>query len=333
MNMKSGNHVNSGWPTALGGLAIACALSAPAAAQDWPDEELVVSVVVPYSAGGGTDSAVRPLIEELRNHLPARIQINNIGGAASSQGTNEVLNLPADGYTLLVSGTHTIGATMQGLTDGYHALDQVVALNWDPFIIAVLENRPYDTMEQLVDAAKEKPGSICLGNAGMGGATGVASVAINLAFDGVFNVTPFDGGQNLRTDVLGGRCEAGIFSQSEILSNRADLRPLVILTEEHSRLEGLADVPNLVEAGYETLDVPGGSFRSIAVRKGTPEEVQQIIADAFEAAFSSEAYTAFMDEQGIIPTFSKGAEAAAYFDALVEGYEPIVRASGLYRDK
>lgn len=330
MNKK--HHIFFGRATVLAAMAVAGAMAAPAHAQDWPNEELVVSIVVPYSAGGGTDSAVRPLIEELRNHLPARVQVNNIGGAASAQGTNEVLNLPADGYTLLVSGTHTIGATMQGLTEGYHQLEQVAALNWDPFIIAVLEERPYDTMEDLVAAATENPGSICLGNAGMGGATGVASVAINLAFDGVFNVTPFDGGQNLRTDVLGGRCEAGIFSQSEILSNQEELRPLVILTEDHSRLEALADVPNLAEAGYENLDVPGGSFRSIAVREGTPDEVKQVLADALEAAFNSEAYTSFMDEQGIIPTFATGDEAGAYFQNLVEGYEPIVRASGLYRE-
>lgn len=331
MNMRK--HAARRCTAALGAVTLSCVLAAGAVAQDWPNEELVISVVVPYSAGGGTDSAVRPLIEELRNHLPARIQGNNIGGAASAQGTNEVLNLPADGYTLLVSGTHTIGATMQGLTEGYHELDQVAALNWDPFIIAVLKERPYDTMEGLVEAARENPGRICLGNAGMGGATGVASVAINLAFDGVFNVTPFNGGQNLRTDVLGGRCEAGIFSQSEILSNQDVLQPLVILTDEHSRLESLADVPNLAEAGYENLDVPGGSFRSIAVRKGTPEEVQQTIADAFEAAFNSEAYTTFMDEQGIIPAFATMDEAEAYFGDLVEGYEPIVRESGLYRDE
>lgn len=331
MARKNGS---SGTCLAMAG-AIATVLGAAGTtvAQDWPDEELVVSVVVPYSAGGGTDSAVRPLIEELRNHLPSRIQVNNIGGAASAQGTNEVLGLPADGYTLLVSGTHTIGATMQNLTEGYHQLDQVVALNWDPFIIAVLKERPYDSMEELVEAAKAAPGSICLGNAGMGGATGIASVAINLAFDGVFNVTPFDGGQNLRTDVLGGRCEAGIFSQSEILANRDVLAPLVILTEEHSRLEDLADVPNLAEAGHANLDVPGGSFRSIAVRKGTPEEVKETIARAFDAAFHSDAYTTFMDEQGIIPAFATGEEAEAYFGRLVEGYEPIVREAGLYRDE
>lgn len=317
---------------AVAGVASAIVgLSGAASAQDWPNEELVVSVVVPYAAGGGTDSAVRPLIEELRNHLPARVQAVNINGAGSANGTNELLNLPADGYSVLISGTHTIGATMQGLTKGYNELDQIVALNWDPFIVAVLANRPYKTFADLVEAARAAPGTICLGNAGMGGATGVASVAINLAFDGIFNVTPFNGGQNLRTDVLGGRCEAGIFSQSEILSNKADFQPLVILTEEHSLLDDLKQIPNLKEAGFEMLEVPGGSFRSVAVRKGTPDVAKQALAKAFEAAYNSDAYKTFMQQQGIIPSFAGLDGAQTYFDNLVKGYEPILRQAGLYK--
>lgn len=311
---------------------LAAVAMSPAQANEWPNEEMVLTVVVPYAAGGGTDAAVRPLIEELRNHLPVRIQISNIGGAGSAQGTNEVLNMPADGYAVLVSGTHTIAATMQGLTDGYRELDQIVALNWDPFIVAVLANSGIESMSDLVAAAQAAPGTICLGNAGMGGATGVASIAIDIAFGDVFNVTPFDGGQNLRTDVLGGRCEAGIFSQSEILSNPDEFRPLAILTEERSLLESLADVPNLVEAGFEALEVPGGSFRSIAVRSDTPQEAREVIAEAFAAAYESEAYQTFMAAQGIISAFSTLDAAQEYFDGLVVGYEPIVRASGLYAE-
>lgn len=324
--------INSGLVAAGLGLALMGSSGAALAQDDWPNEELLISVVVPYAAGGGTDAAVRPLIEELRNHLPARVQAVNIDGAGSANGTNELLNLPADGYSVLVSGTHTIGATMQGLTEGYRELDQIVALNWDPFIVAVLADRPYKTFAALVEAARAAPGSVCLGNAGMGGATGVASVAINLAFDGIFNVTAFNGGQNLRTDVLGGRCEAGVFSQSEILSNRSNFQPLVILTEDHSLLDELKDVPNLQEAGFESLEVPGGSFRSVAVRKGTPDIAKQVLSDAFEAAYNSDVYQDFMRQQGIISTFVGLEGAQAYFDDLVTGYEPIVRQSGLYKE-
>lgn len=318
--------------TLLAATLLVAAPNMPALAQDWPNEELVISVIVPHAAGGGTDSAIRPLVEEMRQHLPARLQVANIGGAGSAQGTDELLSRPADGYSLLIAGTHTIGATMQGLTEGYHELEQVAALNWDAFIVAVLADRPYTTFAELVEAAQEEPGTLCLGNAGMGGGTGIASVAINLAFDHAFNVTPFDGGQNLRTDVLGGRCEAGIFSQSELLSNLDDFQPLAILTDERSTLEAFREVPTLAEAGFDNLEVPGGSFRSIAVRAGTPDEAKQALAEAIGAAYESDAYQRFMQEQGIISTFSVLDEAQAYFDELVAGYEPVVREAGLYRE-
>ena len=162
---------------------------------------------------------------------------------------------------------------------------------------------------------------------------GVASVAINLQFGKVFNVTPFNGGKNLRADVLGGRCEVGIFSQSEILANRDVLEPLAILYQEHSQLDYLKTVPTLEEIGLGALSVPGGSFKSIAVRKGTPAEVQGILADAFEKAFNSDLYQSFMKETGVIPAFTKLSDTKSYFDKLVEGFEPVIREAGLYRKK
>lgn len=313
--------------------ALVMVAGGPAQAANWPDEEKVITVIVPYGAGGGTDTAFRPLVEAVKKSLPARIQVANIGGAGSSKGTNELLSRPGDGYTVLAAGTHTIGATMQGLTPGYDEMEHIVGLNWDPFIISVLKSRPYKTMKELIAAAKAKPGAICLGNAGMGGATGVASVAINLQFGKVFNVTPFKGGKNLRVDVLGGRCEVGIFSQSEILANRDVLQPLVILYQEHSRLDPLKNVPTLKEAGFGSLSVPGGSFKSIAVRKGTPEDVRIVLADAFEQAFNSASYQQFMTDKGIIPAFTKLSATEKYFDELIQGFEPIIREAGLYRKK
>ena len=319
--------------TAIAALPLLILSSVAAQAADWPDEEKVITVIVPYGAGGGTDKVFRPLVEAVKPFLKARVAIANIGGAGSAKGTNELLNRPADGYSLLASGTHTIGATMQGLTEGYKDLDNIVSLNWDPFIVAVLKSRPYKTMKDLVAAAKADPGGVCLGNAGVGGATGVASVAINQEFGKVFNVTPFQGGAKLRPDVLGGRCQVGIFSQSEIISNQDALQPLVILYKEHSKLTPLKSVPTLSEVGYGELAVPGGSFRALSVRKGTPADVERILADAFEKAFKTPAYQKFMADNGLIPAFNKLGETEAYFQQLIKGFEPIVREAGLYKMK
>ncbi|RKY00767.1 MAG: tripartite tricarboxylate transporter substrate binding protein, partial [Spirochaetes bacterium] len=298
---------------------------------EWPDPEKTITVVVPYSAGGGTDLIFRPLVEQMKKYTDANIVVSNISGAGSSKGTNEVLSRPADGYTLLASGTHTVSATLQGLTEGYKQLEGIASLNWDPFIIAVLREKPWKTMRDLVEDAKKNPGKICLGNAGMGGATGVASVGINLAFGKIFNVTPFNGGKDLRVNVLGGHCDVGIFSQSEIMANFDKLRPLVILYHEHSRIPQLANVPTLKEAGYENLKVPGGSFRAISVKKGTPQEIKVKLAEIVRKAYNTEEYQNFMKEKGLIPTYYELEELDRYFDEIVDAYIPILKEAGLLK--
>ena len=297
----------------------------------WPDPEQTINVVVPYSAGGGTDLILRPIVEEMKKHTKANIIVSNISGAGSSKGTNEVLSLPADGYTVLASGTHTVAATLQGLTDGYKKLDGVASLNWDPFIIAVLRTRPWKTMKELVEDARKNPGKISLGNAGMGGATGVASVGLNLAFGKAFNVTPFSGGKNLRVNVLGGHCDVGIFSQSEMLANRDKLQPLVILYTEHSVLPDLKAVPTLKEAGYQNLAVPGGSFRAFSVKKGTPQSVKNELAKIIRKSYNSAAFQAFMKQKGLLPAYYELGRLDGYFKELVEAYIPILKSAGLLK--
>jgi putative tricarboxylic transport membrane protein len=297
----------------------------------WPDPEKTITVVVPYAAGGGTDLVFRPVVEEMKKSSPANIIVSNVGGAGSATGTNEVLNQPADGYTLLASGTHTVAATLQGLTEGYRELEGIAGLNWDPFIIAVQKTKPWKTLKDLVTAARGDPGKISLGNAGMGGATGVASVGLSLAFDKSFNVTPFSGGKDLLAAVLGGHCDAGIFSQSEMLSNRDMLQPLVVLYSQRSVLPDLKDIPTMAEAGYADINIPGGSFRSISVRKGTPPEVKKKLAGMVRAAFDSPVYQQFMKEQGLTPAYFELEKLDAYFDELVKAYLPILKEAGLLK--
>jgi putative tricarboxylic transport membrane protein len=306
-------------------------LAEPQQEAAWPDPEKTITVVVPYGAGGGTDLIFRPLIEEMKKSSPANIIVSNIGGAGSATGTNEVLNLPADGYTLLASGTHSVAATLQGLTEGYRQLEGIASMNWDPFIIAVLKERPWTSMKDLVEAAAADPGKISLGNAGMGGATGVASVGLNLAFGKSFNVTPFSGGTDLLANVLGGHCDVGIFSQSEMLANADMLRPLVILYDEHSQLEQLAAVPTLEEAGFQNLNVPGGSFRSLSVKKGTPPEAKKALAAMVDAAYNSRAFQDFMKSKGLLPAYYVLDDLDAYFEELVEAYIPILEEAGLLK--
>ena len=151
------------------------------------------------------------------------------------------------------------------------------------------------------------------------------------AFGKVFNVTPFQGGKDLRVNVLGGHCDVGIFSQSEILANWDKLHPLVILYSERSALPDLQSVPTLKEAGYENLKVPGGSFRSVSVKKGTPELIKKKLADIVRKAYRADLYQNFMKEKGLLPTYSELGVLDAYFQELVDAYIPIMKEAGLLK--
>lgn len=296
---------------------------------EFPDPDNTISVIVPFGAGGGTDLVIRALVAEMNNFSPSNVIISNIPGAGSANGTNELFTMPADGYSLLTSGTHTVTATLSGLTSGHHELEGIAGLNWDPFIIAVLNTRPYQTFAEMIAEAQRNPGVMCIGNAGLGGATGAASIGLTLAFDNAFNVISFDGGNDLIPNVLGGRCEVGIFSQSEVVANLNMLTPLVVLYHERSSLPELADVPTMAEAGYPEVTIPGGSFRSLSVRQGTPEPIKQALLEIVRQAFESESYQTFMQENGLLPAFSELDELDAYLLELEEQFTPILREAGL----
>ncbi len=297
----------------------------------FPDPEKTITIVVPHAAGGGTDRIFRALADEMKKISGQNFIVTNITGAGSATGTNEVLNGSADGYTLLGAGTHTTAATMQGLTEGYKALDYVAALNWDPFIIAVRNDKPWKTLQELEVAAKANHGKITFGNAGMGGATGVACVGLNIAFDKAFNVTPFNGGADLIASVLGGHCDVGIFSQSEVVANLDALRPLAILGDSASTIDALAAVPTLAQAGYPSLNIPSGSFRSLMVKAGTPLEACQWLASVAEKAFKSPTFQKFMENNGLIPAFYTLDDFAEYDQQIIAEYEPILQEAGLYK--
>ena len=298
---------------------------------DFPDPEKTITVVCPHGAGGSTDTIFRTLVEEMKNISGQSMIVTNVTGAGSATGTNEVLNAEADGYTLLAGGTHTIAATMQALTAGYTEMEPVVGLNLDPFIIACRNDKPWQTFDDLVKDAASRPGKITFGNAGMGGATGVACVGINLAFDKTFNVTPFNGGADLMASVRGGHCDVGVFSQSEVVANADSFRPLVILSPEHSSIESLKNVPTLAEVGYPEIKVPGGSYRSIMVKAGTPADAKAWLADMAEQAFNTETFQTFMKNNGIIAQFTKLDAAEAAQNDYIAQYEPILKEAGLYK--
>lgn len=261
------------------------------------------------------------------------IIVENITGGSTGIGTNAVIDSEPDGYTLLMYGTYVICGTMTGYTDGFEKMDMVAGLDLEPFLIAVRRDSNFKSLKDVIEYAKANPGKVTLGNAGATATTGVVAYGLNVACDSIFNVVNFNGGKELIPAVLGGHCDVGIFSQSEVKANIDGLLPVAFLGDGHSVVAEFTEVPNLAEAGYPDLVVPGGCFRGITCAKGTPDDVKAWLADTIEKAFNTDSFQTWLKDNGILPQFTKLEEFEKFNADLVETMKPILKATGLAQGK
>ena len=285
-------------------------------------------------AGGGTDTQTRQLAEAMKAVSGFdNIIVENITGGSTGIGTNAVIDSEPDGYTLLMYGTYVICGTMTGYTDGFEKMDMVAGLDLEPFLIAVRRDSNFKSLKDVIEYAKANPGKVTLGNAGATATTGVVAYGLNVACDSIFNVVNFNGGKELIPAVLGGHCDVGIFSQSEVKANIDGLLPVAFLGDGHSVVAEFTEVPNLAEAGYPDLVVPGGCFRGITCAKGTPDDVKAWLADTIEKAFNTDSFQTWLKDNGILPQFTKLEEFEKFNADLVETMKPILKATGLAQGK
>ena len=300
----------------------------------FPDPEKTITIVCPQGAGGGTDTQTRQLAEAMKAVSGFNnIIVENITGGSTGIGTNAVIDSEPDGYTLLMYGTYVICGTMTGYTDGFEKMDMVAGLDLEPFLIAVRSDSNFKSLKDVIEYAKANPGKVTLGNAGATATTGVVAYGLNVACDSIFNVVNFNGGKELIPAVLGGHCDVGIFSQSEVKANIDGLLPVAFLGNGHSVVAEFTEVPNLAEAGYPDLVVPGGCFRGITCAKGTPNDVKAWLADTIEKAFNTDSFQTWLKDNGILPQFTKLEEFEKFNADLVETMKPILKATGLAQGK
>ena len=290
----------------------------------FPEKNKEIIMLCPQSKGGGTDVIARKLAAEMNKISDVTVIVENVSGRGSADGTDKVLSLPADGYTVLVGGSHTISTTLQGLTAGDRELECIASLNEDPYILAVKSDGPYTSFVRFADSASAHKGMIVIGNAGSGSASEAAGEGLNSAVNHVFSIIPSEGSSGLIESLKTGKCAAGIFSQSEILRFHEILNPLVILTNGHSTMKSLAGIPTLEELGIHS-SIPGFSYRCLMVKKGTDIGRKIRLSEIIEKAYYSESFQEFQKSSGLIQVFSKLDKADAFYRELSAEYAKLLK--------
>ncbi len=282
--------------TALGGASATLAYLAMAPdraeAAAWPERP--ITVVVMYSAGGGTDTVIRTLAGEMAKSMGWTVNVVNKPGAVGGVATRFLLNKPTDGYWWLGAANYNKFVRVMGHSDSKAWED------WQYFQAAnslaswsVRADSPFQTFEDVVAAAKEKPGQISISTSGTGGLWQELALIVSEAAGIKLKYVPYKGGKPATL--------AGLQGEVDIAGGGV---------HEHIEFIKAGKLRNLQQTGREDLVVPDiGTLRSvgsmvpslkpllplsgiynIALKRDTPIEVLQLVKSAFVAAVQSPAF-------------------------------------------
>ncbi len=288
-------------------------------ASAYPDDDL--RVIVPYDAGGASDLAARTLAAEMEKSLGVSVIVENRSGGAGSVGLAALADADADGYTLGYMPVEVVMLGQQGYdTDhnDYDYLGQIVSV---PATIAVPADSPYETLQDLVDAATENPDTITVSNSGAGSIWHAATTLINEETGAQLRPVPFDGGAPAVSAAIGGQVDAVVAGVSETSQAHADgqLRVLAILAEETA--DALPDVQTASEQG---IDVAIGGWGMLGAPAGLPDEVVEVLGDAVEEAVASDSYTEVIESAGNIPLWRNPADATEFVNAEADVFATLL---------
>jgi tripartite-type tricarboxylate transporter receptor subunit TctC len=271
----------------LGGIAAPLAAQVAAQAQTWPSG--TVRIVVAYPPGGSTDAIMRLVQNPLQERLKTTIIIENRAGASGSVGTGWVAKSPPDGNTwLAVFDNHAANPfVLPSLPyDTEKDLDPVLLIGTAPYLIATARAKPFNTLADVIAAAKEKPGSISYASVGSGS---VGHLAMVLLADraGVKLVhVPYRGGGPAMTDALGGHVDllVGSTALSMPQVNTGNLRALAQTGKMRNPF--LANVPTVSESGYPGFEAY--AWWGIFAPAGTPKPIIERFGSEMAACLREE---------------------------------------------
>lgn len=264
-----------------------------------------VEIVVPYAAGGSSDTTVRALADEMKDVLGVDVRVINRPGATGATGTAEVAAANADGYTMLMAGASSF-ASVPLLQDVNYSEDdfQAVQLLPETVYLMVAHRDKFETLEDAEDSGD----NLTYGISGTGNLTHVAGASFiqDASLEG--NAVPFDSASDIVQSVRGKQSDLG-FPDINIgapqVEQSDELVALAVTSDE--RLDAMPDVPTFAEAGYENS---GGhaSRWALSVPVETPDDVVETLRSAVDEALASDPFQEYKDQNFLVDPTTQPAD-------------------------
>jgi tripartite-type tricarboxylate transporter receptor subunit TctC len=315
-------------------IAAACA-ALGAVAQDYPTRN--VTMVVPYAAGGPTDTVARVLAQAMTKPMGHTVVVENKPSAGGLVGAETVKNAKPDGYTILI---HHIGmATTPTLYrqalrfDPLKDFDYIGLVNEVPMTIIGKPGFAPKDMKELVAYMKANKDKMTYANAGVGAASHLCGLLFMQAVGVDVLTVPYKGTGPAMNDLLGGQvdimCDQTTSTTGQIKGGKVKVYGIT----SEKRIASLPDVPTLAEGGVKGADV--GIWHGLYAPKGTPKPVIDKLVSSLQAALKDPDVQKRFSELGAV-TFPADKQTPAALEAHVKAeiakWRPIIQKAGVYAD-
>lgn len=314
--------------------AAAFALPQAASAQAYP--ERTITVVVPFAAGGPTDTVTRLVAEAMSKDLGQQVIVENVGGAGGTLGAGRVASADPDGYTLLLHhiGMATSATLYRNLPyDTLNAFEYVGLVTEVPMTIVARKDLEPTDLKGLIEYAKANADALTVANAGIGAASHLCGMMFMSAIQTPLVTVPYKGTGPAMTDLLGGQVDIMCDQTTNTTKQIQGGTIKAYAVTSPARLDVLPDVPTAEEAGLPGFQV--GIWHGLYAPKGTPAEATERLAKSLQVALRDPNVVARFAELGTIPSSEADATPAALkakLEAEIVRWKPVIDNAGQYAD-
>jgi tripartite-type tricarboxylate transporter receptor subunit TctC len=310
----------------------ACLASTLALGQAWPAKPL--KLVVPFTAGGSTDTVARIVAEKLSTRLGQPVIVENRAGAGGAIGSDFVAKSPADGYTMLVGTSSTMAIAPYVYSklpyEPTRDLAPVSLLGTADIMIVVNAQVPVRSVKELLDYAKANPGKLTFASGG----NGSISHLLGEYFKSMAQVdllhVPYKGDAQMVTDLIGGQVNMAFGTAVAFLPHVKSGKVVSIAVTNPKRSTTQTQLPTVSEAGVPGYDAV--QWFGIAVPAGTPQPVVHRLNDEIRAILAMPAVRARFTELGFDVVGDKPEEFATFLRAENTKWKKIAEIAGTKLD-
>lgn len=308
-------------------VAAACVASAGAHAQTYPDRS--IKLFIANAPGGGTDITGRIIAEGLSKKLGQAVVVENHPGAAGIIGDSMAAHAPPDGYNVLYdSASFAVNPAIRTLS--YDPRNDFIPLSLSvtqPNVLVVAANSPIKTLQDYIKAAKDHPGKITFGSAGIGtGQHMTGELFRNRAHVDILHV-PYKAGAAVYVDLIGGQITsyfANLGSAEEYIRS-GKLRALAVTSAK--RNSRLPDVPTLEESGFPGFEV--SEWAGAYVPKGTPPAIVDKLSKEYQAVVHEPKVEHALEQAGVDVVGSNQADFEKFLDSEFKRWSDLAKANNI----